>query len=102
MDPDIISPLGGIVAYSGGQFRFVEAMKATSVYNAIHGQADTADVMFRTDTKRAPHNVLVEAPQLVAKHADLKPPAQQFAFAIDVTGSTAVMDGDPATKIALR
>ena len=48
MDPDIISPLGGIVAYSGGQDRFVEAMKATNVYNAIHGQADTADLMFRT------------------------------------------------------
>ena len=48
MDPDIISPLGGIVAYSGGQDRFVRAMKATSVYNAIHGQSDTADLMYRT------------------------------------------------------
>ena len=102
MDPDIISPLGGIVAYSGGQQRFVAAMKATNVYNAIHGQSDTADVMFRTNTKRAPHNVLVRAPQLIAKHADLKPPGQQFSFAIDVSGSTAVRDGAPVTKIALR
>ena len=84
MDPDIISPLGGIVAYSGGQQRFVEAMKATNVYNAIHGQSDTADVMYRTDTKSAPHNVLVRAPQLIAQHADLQPPRQQFAFALDV------------------
>ena len=92
MDPDIISPFGGIVAYSGGQFRFVEAMKATDVYNAIHGQADTADVMFRTDDKVAPHNVIVRAKRLIAKHADLKPPPQSFAFAIDVSASSAVRD----------
>lgn len=101
MDPDIISPLGGIVAYSGGQTRFVQAMKATGVYNAIHGQPDTADVMYRTDTKRAPHNVLVRAPQLIAKHAELAPPGQQFAFAPDIAGSTAVREGAPATTIRL-
>lgn len=102
MDPDIISPLGGIVAYSGGQFRFVEAMKATNVYNAIHGQSDTADVMFRTPDKIAPHNVLVKARRLIAKHADLKPPTQQFAFAVDLSRSSAVLYGKPIAKIALR
>jgi hypothetical protein len=102
MDPDINSPLGGIVAYSGGQLRFVEAMKATNVYNAIHGQPDTADVMYRTDAKPAPHNVIVRAPKLIAKHADLAPPTQQFAFAIDVSASSAVRDGTPTSKIALR
>jgi hypothetical protein len=102
MDPDIISPLGGIVAYSGGQLRFVAAMKATNVYNAIHGQPDTADVMYRTNSKPAPHNVIVRAPQLIAKHADLAPPVQQFAFAVHVSSSTAVRDGTPTSKIALR
>ena len=102
MDPDIISPLGGIVAYSGGQDRFVRAMKATGVYNAIHGQADTADVMFRTDTKKAPHNVLVRAPALIALHADLPAPSQQFAFAPDRASSSAVRDGSPVASIALR
>jgi hypothetical protein len=102
MDPDIISPLGGIVAYSGGQLRFVQAMKATNVYNAIHGQSDTADVMFRTTTKRSPHNVLVRAPQLIAKHDELVAPGQQFAFASDVAGSTALREGAPTSKISLR
>ena len=102
MDPDIIAPLGGIVAYSGGQQRFVQAMKDTGVYNAIHGQADTEDVMFRTDTKRAPHNVIVRAPELIAKHAELAPPAQQFAFAPDAAGSTAMREGSPIATIALR
>lgn len=102
MDPDIISPLAGIVAYSGGQDRFVRAMKATPVYNAIHGQADTADLMFRTDGKISPHNVLVRAPELIVRHSDLAPPVQQFAFAPDVASSSAVRDGSPITTIALR
>ncbi|HWM33827.1 MAG TPA: DUF3048 domain-containing protein [Pseudolysinimonas sp.] len=101
MDPDIIAPLGGIVAYSGGQFRFVEAMKATGVVNAIHGQPDTADLMFRTPDKRAPHNVVVRAPKLIAKHGDLAPPPQQFAFAPDLAGSTAVREGVAAGGIRL-
>ncbi len=30
MDPDIVSPLGGIIAYSGGQYRFVNLTAGTS------------------------------------------------------------------------
>jgi hypothetical protein len=102
MDPDIVSPLGGIIAYSGGQSRFVQAMKATDVYNAIHGQSDTEDVMFRTNTKPAPHNVLVRAPELIAKHAELVAPPQLFAFAPDAAASTAMREGSPFATIALR
>ena len=102
MDPDIVSPLGGIIAYSGGQSRFVQAMKNTDVYNAIHGQSDTEDVMYRTTTKPAPHNVLVRAPELIAMHADIVAPMQQFAFAPDAAASTAAREGSPYTTIALR
>ena len=101
MDPEIISPFGGIVAYSGGQPRFVEAMRATGVYNAIHGQADTADLMFRTPDKIAPHNVIVRAAKLVKRHDELRAPRQQFAFAPDVASSTAVREGEPATKLRM-
>jgi len=102
MDPDIISPLGGIVAYSGGQYRFVELMKATEVYNAIHGQRDTADFMFRTRGKPGPHDVLVRAPELIAQHLDRVAPVQQFSFAPDLAGSSAMREGVPVETIALR
>jgi hypothetical protein len=90
MDPDIVSPFGGIMAYSGGQPQFVAQMQAAPVYNAIHGQADTASTFFRTPTKSAPHNVLVKAQEVVAQHADLPAPAQQFSYAAPtVPASTA-------------
>lgn len=101
MDPDIISPFGGIVAYSGGQNRFVQLMRSTNVYNAIHGQRDTDDVMYRTKTKAAPHNVIVKAPELIAMHPDIPPPVQQYSFAADLAGSTGAREGAPIAGVDL-
>lgn len=101
MDPDIISPFGGIVAYSGGQYRFVELMRSTNVYNAIHGQRDTEDVMYRTKTKAAPHNVLVKAPELIAMHPDIVAPPQQYSYADDAAGSTGSREGAPVAGVDL-
>ena len=102
MDPDIISPMGGIVAYSGGQQRFVQMMRDTNVYNAIHGQADTEDLMFRTPDKPGPHDVLVRAPILISRHLDLSAPPQQFSFAPDLASSSAVRQGAPLESMQLR
>lgn len=102
MDPDIISPMGGIVAYSGGQTRFVNMMRATNVYNAIHGQSDTESVMYRARDRDAPHNVIVRAPELLALHPEIPAPPQQFSFAPDLAGSTAAREGAPVQSIALR
>ncbi|WP_187264918.1 DUF3048 domain-containing protein [Homoserinibacter sp. GY 40078] len=101
MDPDIASPLGGIIAYSGGQLRFVALMQQTDVYNAIHGQPDTADVMYRTSSKAAPHNVIVKARELVAAHSDLAAPPQLFAFADSADASTAAREGKAISGVDL-
>lgn len=101
MDPDIISPFGGIVAYSGGQYRFVQMMEDTNVYNAIHGQSDTEDTFYRTDLKDSPHDVLVLAPQVIARHVDLPAPPQQFGYSLDTASSTAARDGAPIAAINL-
>ena len=102
MDPDIVSPFGGIIAYSGGQQRFVAMMRATNVFNAIHGQSDTADVMFRADGRPSPHDVIVRAPELIAMHPDIPAPGQQFSFAPDAANATAAVSGTPTQTIALR
>lgn len=101
MDPDIISPFGGIVAYSGGQYRFVELMRSTNVYNAIHGQRDTDDVMFRARGRTAPHNVLVRAPELIAMHPEIAAPPQQYAYAPDVASATATREGATVAGVDL-
>lgn len=102
MDPDIISPLGGIVAYSGGQSRFVELMRTAPVYNAIHGQADTESTFYRGTNADAPHNVLVKAPELIAQHLDLAPPPQLFPFSDSIASATATKEGSPTAGIAMR
>jgi len=99
MDPDIISPLGGIVCYSGGQQRFVALMRSTPVYNAVHGQSDTAATFFRTPDRAAPHNVLVKAKELLVEHGDIAAPQQQFAYALDAQSSTAAKEGSPTARI---
>lgn len=101
MDPDIIAPLGGIVAYSGGKRIFVDMMKSTSVHNAIHGGADDR-FMYRSRDKLAPHNVVVKAQDLRAKYASIPPPPQQFRYAASARYSTAAMFGAAAAGVDAR
>ena len=102
MDPEIVSPFGGVFAYSGGQVRFIQMMQEAPVYNAIHGQPDTEDTFYRTSAKVAPHNVLVKAPELVNQHLNLPAPKRQFAYAPSVEESTAVVAGSPVTSMNPR
>ena len=102
MDPEIVSPFGGIFAYSGGQVRFIQMMQEAPVYNAIHGQPDTEETFYRTSAKVAPHNVLVKAPELVDQHLNLPAPERQFAYAPSVEESSAVVAGSPVTSMNPR
>ena len=102
MDPDIVSPFGGIICYSGGQQRFVNLMRQTAVYNAIHGQADTESTFFRTNTKSAPHNVLVKAQKLLSQHTKIAAPPQQFAYSLDAASSSAAKDGSATAVVKYR
>jgi hypothetical protein len=99
MDPDIITPFLGIVAYSGGQQKFVSMMKSTPVYNAVHGAADTEKYMYRTDKRDAPHNVLVKAPELIAAHGTLAAPQKMFDFAAKPDQASAAVAGAPTSAI---
>lgn len=102
MDPEIVSPFGGVFAYSGGQVRFIQMMQRAPVYNAIHGQPDTEETFYRTSAKVAPHNVLVKAPELISQHLDLAAPDQQFLYAASGEDPSAVVLGDEVQKINPR
>jgi hypothetical protein len=102
VDPAVVSPQGGIFAYSGGQPRFVVAMEQAPVFNAVHGQPDTRTTIFRGQNAPSPHNVLVRATQIVAEQSTLPAPDQQFAFAEGPDAATAAKEGEATTRIDLR
>ena len=99
MDPDIVSPFGGIIAYSGGQQRFVEAMLDAPVASAINGQSDVEDFFYRSSDKIAPHNVIVRAPELVSYFQDRSGPPPQFNYSTQVDESSAATDGVAANLV---
>ncbi|WP_430591410.1 DUF3048 domain-containing protein [Humidisolicoccus flavus] len=98
MDPGIISSFNGIIAYSGGQQRFIDLMQASPVYNAIHGAADTADFMYRIN-RPAPHNVVLDAQAFQTAHSDLDAPPQQFLFPSEEGEVPSANAGTPATSV---
>ncbi|MFC6357040.1 DUF3048 domain-containing protein [Luethyella okanaganae] len=101
MDPDIITPFGGIVAYSGGQEQFVEMMMATPVFNAVFDYDDTG-LFYRDDVHDSPHDVIVKAAELVGRHLDLPSPGQQFAYSSVAASATPALDGAPTSSVQLR
>lgn len=102
MDPDIISPFGGILAYSGAQPRFIAAMLDTPVRNIIFDRGDDSDLLYRGLPRPAPHNVVARAAQLVDRYSSDAPPQQVFTFADRLENATAVRDGNAASGIDLR
>jgi hypothetical protein len=97
-DPAILTPFGGIVAYSGGIQRFVDAMKATGLKNF---DEDTAGSAFRRRADRvAPHNLYTSTQALYGKVSDGSPPP---AFAQFLTPGEAFAPAGavPVTHVTL-
>ncbi|WP_245993126.1 DUF3048 domain-containing protein [Xylanimonas allomyrinae] len=102
MDPAIVAPLGGILAYSGAQQQYIAAINASGVQSII---MDAGNAGFRRErTRRAPHNV-VGSPQTFldqARDDRAVPPPAQFPFAPEVGQGTAASTGTPATRLDVR
>lgn len=107
MDPDIVSPFEGLIAYSGGQPQFVRMMEDAPVLNVVHGGPGTEGLFSRTADKSAPHDVVLRAADLVEQHAELAAPSMQFAYADDGATepdeavATAAADGEPTARLDL-
>ncbi|PFG42110.1 Protein of unknown function (DUF3048) [Isoptericola jiangsuensis] len=93
MDPAIVAPLDGILAYSGAQQPFIDAVGAAGVQSVI---MDAGDAGFTRDPNRyAPHNVLGDPVAFLAQDDGERttPPPAQFAFARAAAHATAVVQG---------
>ena len=101
MDPDIASPFGGILCFSGGQKIFVQAMAKTNVYSATETNQLSAGTFKRVTDRTAPHNVFVSAHKLQHKHENLPAPAKMFEFSADAASSSASVAGTAVTKLTV-
>ena len=102
MDPDIISPFGGIVCYSGGQLKFVNMMRATDVFNASETSEQGKGTFKRSKDREAPHNVIVDVKLLASQHTDIAAPQVMFDFAASTAEATASSAGNPVSKFTVN
>jgi hypothetical protein len=101
MDPDIISPLGGIVCYSGGQLKFVTMMRNTNVYNATETSEQANGTFTRDKNRVGPKNVIVDAAKLAGAHPELTPPTAQFEFTAVTAEASAVAAGTAVESFSI-
>lgn len=100
MDPDIASPLGGLISYSGGQEYFVDLMKATPLVNLVFDEDDSG-LFERADDRPGPHDVILDAAEAVARFESLPPPAPQFTYGTADPLAAAGFAAVPTTRIDL-
>lgn len=101
MDPDIASPFGGILAYSGGQTRFVKKMRATNVYNATETSEQSKHTMVRVRDRVAPHNLFLLPQKIQSQHLKLPAPALWQQYTTDET-KVSTVSGKAVTTITAR
>lgn len=97
-DPAVVTPFGGIVAYSGGIPRFVEAMRATGLQNF---DENATDVLRRRRDRAAPHNLYTSTEALYAKASDGSPPPP-FAQFLKPGEAFAPPGATPVTHLSLN
>lgn len=95
MDPEIVSPFGGIFVYSGGVSQFVAMIREAPVLSLQEGNTDA---FYRSNAKPPPHNLLLKAPELVEENLNLPAPPRMFDYAPSVDQSTAVVSGETVGK----
>ncbi len=101
MDPLIVAPLHGVLAFSGGQAGILDLVNASGVQVVSHDAG--APGMYRVSSRKAPHNVYGSlATWWGAAEAGRTAPPEQFAFARSPEGAAAVTAGTPATTLDFR
>ncbi|MFC8600034.1 DUF3048 domain-containing protein [Isoptericola sp. NPDC057191] len=99
MDPDVVAPLGGVLAYSGGQAPFIAEVEKSGTQSVI---MDRGDAGFSRDPDRAaPHNVVGDVQAFLDQADDDRaaPPPAQFRYAGAAGDGTASADGSQAATV---
>jgi hypothetical protein len=103
MDPAIVAPMHGLIAFSGGQAGFVQALKNAGV-QTISMDAGAAGFYRKKGVAPAPHNVY-GTPQTFWDQADGEhsaSPAPQFVIAKHPEQASAVVSGGASGTVAVK
>ncbi|MBO3094275.1 DUF3048 domain-containing protein [Cellulomonas dongxiuzhuiae] len=101
MDPLIVAPLGGMLAFSGGQPGILDLVAASGVQEISHDAG--APGLQRIRTRSAPHNVYGSLSTWwgIAEPGRTAPP-EQFGFARSADRAAAATAGSPAATLSFR
>lgn len=100
MDPLIVAPLAGMLAFSGGQPGILDLVGAAGVQLVSHDAG--APGLYRVKTRKAPHNVYGSPTEWWGlADAGRAAPGQQFAFARSADRASATA-GTPAGTLDFR
>lgn len=96
-DPNLVWPLGGIFAYSGGAQPAVDAINQAPV-NAVNESA-AGDAMFRDNSRRVDveHTLFGRGAELFAKNGQPTPPPALFEY----LPAGQAFSGEPATEVTV-
>lgn len=92
MDPNIVKPLGGVVAYSGGTTPNVALLRATGLVWVDENNA--GDAFFREPSRSSPHNLYARSALLFQRGGQPVPPGSAFSF----LDEGATFSGEPVAQ----
>lgn len=92
MDPPIVRPLGGVIAFSGGTSPNVAAVRATGLLWV--DESNAGNNFFREGSRSAPHNLYAHSSLLFQRGGKPIPPRPMFQYVED----DATFTGDPVAS----
>jgi Protein of unknown function (DUF3048) N-terminal domain/Protein of unknown function (DUF3048) C-terminal domain len=93
MDPDVVAPLGGIFAYSGGIRETVNLIRQAPSVNSVD-ETQAGSAMFRDKSRKAPENLYGRGPGLLDKGGKPIPVPPLFNY----LDAGAAFNGDPVAQ----
>jgi hypothetical protein len=77
-DREIVFPIGGIFAFSGGAEYAVHSIETAPV--KLYDESNAGDAMYRDATREPPHNLFANAQLLMKKDGVPRPPPALFTY----------------------
>jgi hypothetical protein len=96
IDPQLVSPVGGVFVYSGGAAQEIARIRTAPV--VLVDESAAGGAMYRDHSRRSPHNLYARPDQLFGRGGKPVPPPPLFQY----LGAGAVFNGQPASSFTVN